>query len=79
MQPSAAIVPALLENGIRLDTSVFKWGRRDGMVRFDYTHAHDPLVPWTADADDVCREDPAGELLEIPIYCEHPGCRPSRA
>jgi hypothetical protein len=70
MQPSPNLVRALLDNGIRIDTSVFKYGRRAGMVRFDYSHAHSELVPWRVDASDVCRADPQGELLEFPIYSE---------
>jgi hypothetical protein len=70
MQPSADIVRALLANGIRVDSSVFKHGRRSGIVRFDYSHAHSALAPWRVDPTDVCRADAAGELLEFPIYCE---------
>ena len=70
MQPSAALVRALLANGIRVDTSIFKHGRRDGLVRFDYRHAASPLVPWRVDPRDACRAHPDGELLEFPIYAE---------
>jgi hypothetical protein len=71
MQPSADLVAALARNGIRIDTSVFKYGRRAGLVRFDYRHAHSALVPWRIDPADVCRASPRGELLEIPIYAEN--------
>ncbi len=70
MNPARGIVRALAANGISIDTSVFKHGRRDGMVSFDYAAAHDALVPWPVDADDVCRRDPHGEVVEFPIYCE---------
>jgi hypothetical protein len=70
MNPAAGIVGALERNGIPIDTSVFKWGKRDGMVHFDYSHAHSDLVPWPIDREDVCRRDPAGRVLEFPIYCE---------
>jgi hypothetical protein len=40
------------------------------MVHFDYREAHSELVPWRVDPADVCRANPAGELLEFPIYCE---------
>jgi hypothetical protein len=71
MHPSPNLVRALVRNGIRIDTSVFKYGRRAGAVRFDYRHAHSELVPWRVDPADVCRADPAGELLEFPIYSEN--------
>jgi hypothetical protein len=70
MNPGRNIVRALAANGIPIDTSVFKHGRRNGMVSFDYAGAHDALVPWPVDADDVCRRDPQGEVVEFPIYCE---------
>ena len=70
MSPARAIVRALAANGIAIDTSVFKHGRRDGMVSFDYAGAPDALVPWPVDAEDVCRRDPRGAVVEFPIYCE---------
>jgi hypothetical protein len=70
MNPARAIIQALVENGITIDTSVFKHGKRNGMVHFDYAAAHDELVPWPVDQDDVCRRDPAGKVFEFPIYCE---------
>jgi hypothetical protein len=71
MQPSPDLVAALTRNGIRIDTSVFKYGRRTGLVQFDYRHAHSALVPWRIDPADVCRAHPDGELLEFPIYAEN--------
>jgi hypothetical protein len=70
VSPSRNVVRALLENEIQIETSVFKYGRREGIVSFDYTHAHSDLVPWPVDENDVCRKDDAGQLLEFPIYCE---------
>lgn len=70
MHPSPNIVKALLDNGIRIDTSVWKFGRYDDLVKFDYTNAHSDLVPWPVDPRDVCKRDPSGELFEFPIYTE---------
>lgn len=70
MQPSANLVRALVGNGVAIDSSVFKHGRRDGLVKFDYRHAHSELVPWRVDPRDVCRAHPDGDLLEVPIYAE---------
>ena len=64
------IVRALVENGFSIDTSVFKFGRYDDLVQFDYNHADSDLIPWPVAADDVCRRDPDGQLFEFPIYCE---------
>lgn len=70
MNPPQAILKALVESGIFIDTSVFKYGKRDGMVCFDYSDAHSDLVPWPVDRDDVCRRDPQGRVFEFPIYSE---------
>lgn len=70
MQPSPNIVRALVEEGFRIDTSVWKYGRYDDLVKFDYTSAESDLVPWPIDATDVCRRDPSGKLFEFPIYTE---------
>jgi hypothetical protein len=71
MSPSNNVVRALVENGITIDTSVFKYGRRQGLVSFDYSNACSALVPWKVDEQDICAADEAGGLLEVPIYSEH--------
>ncbi len=70
MHPSPNIVRALVDEGFRVDTSVWKYGRYDDLVKFDYTTAHSDLVPWPIDPSDVCRRDPSGKLFEFPIYTE---------
>lgn len=70
VSPSRNVVHALVNNGIRVDTSVFKYGRREGIVTFDYSNAHSDLVPWTVDEDDICQHKGGGKLIEAPIYCE---------
>jgi len=70
MHPSPNIVRALVDEGFTIDTSVWKYGRYDDLVKFDYTNAHSDLVPWPIDANDVCRRDPGGRLFEFPIYTE---------
>jgi hypothetical protein len=70
VSPSKAVIAALGKNGFRIDTSVFKYGRRKGLVNFDYTSAFSEQTPWPASADDICRRDEAGQLWEFPIYSE---------
>ena len=70
MSPSVDIVRALVANGMQIDTSVFKHGRRSGLVRFDYSRAESDTEPWPVDSSDVCRRDDGGRLFEFPIYCE---------
>jgi len=71
VNPSKNVVRALIKNGIKIDTSVFKFGRRQGIVSFDYSSAHHPLLPWRANPNDVCRYDAASPLWEFPIYSEN--------
>jgi hypothetical protein len=70
VSPSRNVVNALLENNIIIDTSVFKGGRRQGIVTFDYSGAHHHLRPWPAGPDDICRSAPGSRLWEFPIYTE---------
>ena len=70
MSPSKNAVRALINHGIRIDTSVFKHGFRKGIVNFDYSNANSDLVPWFADENDICQRNDSSQLLEIPIYAE---------
>src|SRR4051812_24251104 len=65
VSPSRNVVRALLEHGFTIDTSVFKYGRRQGLVNFDYTNACSGLVPWRAAEADLCEPDPGGKLFEF--------------
>ena len=70
VSPSRNVVRALVDNGFAIDTSVFKYGRRTGLVNFDYSNAPSNIVPWFADEHDICRRNDTSPLLEVPIYCE---------
>ena len=70
VSPSKDVVSVLLDNDIEIDSSVFKFGRRRGLVAFDYRSAHHALLPWRADSNDICRVDPDSRLWEFPIYAE---------
>ncbi len=71
MVPTANIYHALVNNNIKIDTSLFKWGIRNGRVKFDYSNVFDPLFPWFFNEEDVCQKNNNGAILEVPIYCEH--------
>ncbi len=70
MVPSNDIISALIANGFKIDTSVFKYGKRERLVNFDYSDAYSNLIPWPVDKKNICHRDEAGELYEFPIYCE---------
>ena len=65
-QPTATAAHVLLEHGIRLDSSVFKGGRQH-WHHLDYRRATRNGYFWAFE-NDVNVPDPAGALLEIPIY-----------
>ncbi len=70
VSPSRNVVQVLIKNGITIETSVFKYGKRNGLVKFDYTNAHSDMIPWRVDEADVCLKNNEGKLIEVPIYCE---------
>lgn len=70
VSPSQNVFRALTEHGIGIDTSIFKYGRRKGVVNFDYSQAYSHIVPWRVKEDDMCGRDDSGSLWELPIYSE---------
>jgi hypothetical protein len=70
VSPSRNVVRALAKNGIQIDSSVFKYGRREGLVNFDYDAAHSEMLPWRVDTDAIWRQNPNGPIWEVPIYSE---------
>ena len=66
ISPSKNVVRALVENGIEIDTSVFKYGQRDGIVSFDYSNAQSELLPWRASEEDICSSRPAWPSMGVP-------------
>ncbi len=68
--PSQNVNSVLTNNGIIVDTSVFKHGKRQGRVNFDYTAAFSTLVPWRTNENDICAQSDNGKLWEFPIYSE---------
>ncbi len=65
-QPTAKVARVLANHGIKIDSSVFKGGRQH-RYGLDYRKALKNGYYWTFDCD-VTIPDPAGSLLEIPIY-----------
>lgn len=67
-QPTQPAAEILYQNGIRIDSSVFKGGRQH-LHGLDYRPARKNGYSWTFSSD-VNRSDPLGKMLEIPIYTE---------
>ncbi len=70
VSPSKNVVRALVNNDIKIDTSIFKYGYRNDIVAFDYSRAYSQIVPWRAQEDDICSRDDNSRLWELPIYSE---------
>ena len=70
MMPTPHIYEALVNNGIDIDTSVYKGGKQGGNVCYDYTTAFDALYHYPASRWDINNYDPNGKITEYPIYCE---------
>lgn len=68
MQPSGNAAAVLADNGIQIDSSVFKGGLQHSHG-LDYRPAQRNGYFW-AFQDNVNTEDPEGALLEIPIHSE---------
>lgn len=73
VSPSERVVRALTRHGFSVDTSVFKYGRREGRVSFDYASAPSEMMPWLASDTALWRPDPRGRIWEVPIYAERRG------
>lgn len=70
VNPSQSVVRALVNNDIKIDTSVFKYGSRNGVVVFDYSRAYSQIIPWRVKENDICNCDDTSRLWELPIYSE---------
>ncbi len=66
LQPSGAVASVLAENGICIDSSVFKGGLQRGLG-LDYRPSLANGYYWNFHEDPNV-EDPDGVLLEIPVY-----------
>ena len=67
-QPTGTAATVLAEKGIKIDSSVFKGGRQH-QHKLDYRRASRNGCYWTF-RDDVATADPAGTMLEVPIYTQ---------
>lgn len=69
IQPSQAVVPALVKAGISIDTTVFPGGRGStGRWSLDFRPAAGRVAPWRVDVQDIVTQDPSGPLTEVPIH-----------
>jgi hypothetical protein len=67
-QPTQTAASVLAENGIRIDSSVFKGGLQRNHS-LDYRAALQNGYYWPFDSD-VTQPDPRGSWIEVPVYAE---------
>jgi len=70
MMPTENIYKALVNNGIRIDTSVYKGGCQGGNVYYDYRDAYSNIGNYPASWKNINHYDENGQLTEYPIYTE---------
>ena len=70
MMPTPNIYKALVENGIKIDTSVYKGGCQGGNVCYDYLSAYSNILSYPASSENINNLDPNGKITEYPIYTE---------
>ena len=70
MMPTENIYKALVENGIKIDTSVYKGGIQGGNVCYDYREAYSNIENYPASPQNINHYDENGQLVEYPIYTE---------
>jgi len=70
MMPTHHIYKVLVDNDILYDTSVYKGGKQNGNVEYDYTNAYSNLYSYKANVFDINAEDINGDITEYPIYTE---------
>jgi hypothetical protein len=73
--PTENIFDALTKAGIKVDSSVYKWGKlHTELMKFDYTDAHSNIHPWFFSREDVNKVSSTDsnnlKCLEMPIYTE---------
>ena len=76
MLPTYNIYNALVNAGIQIDSSVFKWGMLcTEYMTYDYSNAYSNIFPWffcSSDINKVCNDfEKKAKCLEIPIYAEY--------
>lgn len=75
MMPTENIFDALTKAGIKVDSSVYKWGKLETeLMKYNYTEAYSNIHPWFFSRENVnnVMKDLENNLkcLEIPIYTE---------
>jgi hypothetical protein len=75
MMPTRVIYHALVDSGIQVDSSVYKWGTASSKyLKYDYSKAFSNMRPWYFSEDDVNKKCSSGvkegKCVEFPIYSE---------
>lgn len=69
VMPSGPVYQAMVNVGLRVDSSVYPSGYETGeLSRYDFRAAPLDLDYWPAMAEDFCRQRAESQVLEIPIF-----------
>ncbi len=76
MMPTRNIHNALVSEGIKIDSSVFKWGKaHTPYMTYDYSNAFSNMYPWFFSPHNVNYTEESSKearsCIEIPIYAEY--------
>jgi hypothetical protein len=66
IQPSEKVIPALIENGFKCDTSVTQGLYAEGL--YDFRNANSNLFPWYIDTNVNQKAAEKSPIIEYPIY-----------
>lgn len=67
IEPSEKVIPQLIANGFKCDTTVTK-GLKSGAM-YDFTNAYSNVLPWFVDKKDIKKKSSiTSNLIELPIY-----------
>ena len=75
IQPSETVLATLSSSNFKIDSTVAP-GLYNPSTGDWYDFRHTPNLPYWRISNDVCKEDPEGELIEVPIATEYIGAGP---
>lgn len=68
IQPVESVFKAMKQVGIRVDSTVYKWGYNvDSPNYYDFRNARSNIYPWRAHPEDVNLLGSGGDIIEFPI------------
>lgn len=70
MQPTPNIYDALIRNNIKIDSSIWKGAKQNGIVNIDYSDVFSNISAYNSSRENICFYDKNGLIKEMAIYSE---------